>query len=1236
VANNTTSLGFNVFARNLASRTFKKIADDADGMAARLDKAGSIAVAAGAGLSVLTPILGGAVVAAGGLAAPLAAAGAGAIALKAVAQPAFEDIAEAMKLQEQAAKGSEAAAAELEKVLADMSPAARTLMKDWQGLTAEYDEWAKSLQPEVLPLFSRGIDMVSGRIEKLNPLVRGSAGAVDSLLDSLDKSLSSPFWDQFGERMTRLAPTAIEGLGRTGGNVAGGVAGIIHAFMPAAPGMLRIVEDISAGFRSWGMGLDGSPAFRKFMDYVASSGPQVLTIIRNLGSVIGMLIAGLEPFVGLAPLMTGALSVLSSMLARVDPVVLEAIGTAIGGVVLAWKAWTVAQWALNTAMLANPIGAVILVVVALGAGLVLAWKRSERFRDVVTGTWNKVQASAETVSDFFTGTVWPSLVDGWTDLTDAAGPAADRVIGWLRNLRDGAATFSGIWDTAWSGARRKVKIFADAVGPIAEDGFDVLKGSFRFFIALLEGDWAGAWDEAKGVVSSGFSAWKRISATQLKLWKSSLRTWFVELPSSVREWMADNIPVIKAQLKEWGVQFTDWAQEMTPEVLKRLQGLGTRIGQWMTTDLPPLIEEKTKEWTQRFTAWARDLPGRVAEFLSDAQRVQEAIQEWGPKLGIALVAAVAIAVLAVPTALATLGAMFLIVLGSIAQEVHSYLVARATEWVLGVSEKLRLGVDQMVGWFRSLPSRIYAYFQELYDDLVGHSIVPDTVRDIIMWFDKLPSAIRAIVTRAKDWALAQVTGLRDGTIGRVETLRSKGVSALKGFATGAVKAFSTAVKGIRIAWGAIEGIAKAPIRFVVNTVYNRALVPLTEKIASKIDGVSALKRMSLPKGFRKGGILAGQSTWRQGDDQLIAARKGEGIAISEAMQVPALRSELLTWNKVGVSGGTSALRRYAEKRGQVAASPSAIAAGQPPLAGFAKGGLVGGWLKDKWDSIAGRAKSWATGPLNAMTDALSGRYGRGDDFNDIPYHLMRGVKSKLLGHLGRADAAHAQSMAGGADSWVGLGSASDRLRKAAQFARAQHGKPYIWGGAGPRGYDCSGFTGAVENVIRGVGPHFRRYSTHSFRGNSAPAGWVRGLKSPYSVGITHAGVGHTAGTLMGVDIESRGSAGVVIGSRARGARNGLFSSVYGFAPVAGDKAAQGKAKGGIVSYDQGGMLQPGLNLAYNGTGKPEPVGHGLVKEVRIIIDLEGGDEDLKRRIRKITRVEGGGDVQVAFGKGGRG
>src|SRR5205823_2255547 len=46
------------------------------------------------------------------------------------------------------------------------------------------------------------------------------------------------------------------------------------------------------------------------------------------------------------------------------------------------------------------------------------------------------------------------------------------------------------------------------------------------------------------------------------------------------------------------------------------------------------------------------------------------------------------------------------------------------------------------------------------------------------------------------------------------------------------------------------------------------------------------------------------------------------------------------------------------------------------------------------------------------------------------------------------------------------GGAVDAVNRAKVFAAQQNGKPYIWGGVGPAGYDCSGYTSAITNVLR--------------------------------------------------------------------------------------------------------------------------------------------------------------------------
>lgn len=175
--------------------------------------------------------------------------------------------------------------------------------------------------------------------------------------------------------------------------------------------------------------------------------------------------------------------------------------------------------------------------------------------------------------------------------------------------------------------------------------------------------------------------------------------------------------------------------------------------------------------------------------------------------------------------------------------------------------------------------------------------------------------------------------------------------------------------------------------------------------------------------------------------------------------------------------------------------------------------------------------------------------------------MLKGLKDKVVS---------------GIENLIGGGTASGSVAAAMAFARSQHGKPYQWGGAGNPSWDCSGFMSGIQKVIMGQSPLGRLWSTFSFQGDTAPAGWRRGLRSPFMVGITNAGVGHTAGTLGGMNVESRGGDGVITGSRARGYNDSLFTDWYGFAPALG-------------TFDSGGYLQPGMNLAYNGTGRPEPV-----------------------------------------------
>jgi hypothetical protein len=72
------------------------------------------------------------------------------------------------------------------------------------------------------------------------------------------------------------------------------------------------------------------------------------------------------------------------------------------------KVVAAAQWILNAAMDANPIGLVIIAVAALAAGFVVLWKHSATFRKIVTGALHAVSHAAQVVWNWVKGH-WPLL-----------------------------------------------------------------------------------------------------------------------------------------------------------------------------------------------------------------------------------------------------------------------------------------------------------------------------------------------------------------------------------------------------------------------------------------------------------------------------------------------------------------------------------------------------------------------------------------------------------------------------------------------------------------------------------------------------------------------------------------------------------------------------------------------------------------------------------------------------------
>ncbi|MFE7566201.1 phage tail tape measure protein [Streptomyces sp. NPDC057539] len=473
--------------------------------------------------------------------------------------------------------------------------------------------------------------------------------------------------------------------------------------------------------------------------------------------------------------------------------------------------------------------------------------------------------------------------------------------------------------------------------------------------------------------------------------------------------------------------------------------------------------------------------------------------------------------------------------GAVVKWLYANAVKPVVGWIVAAFKLAWSGVNVIFGHFKTGLSTVGSVFKWLWNKAVSPAL----------------TGIESVIRSTYNNGIKPVFNTLKTAVGLV------------------AKAFETAREAIKLAWDKVKGIARTPVQFIVDTVYNKGIVGVWNKVAGAF-GAPKLAKYS----FARGGVLPGYTPGR--DPHKFYSPTGGALEMSGGEAI--MRPEFT--RAVG-SGFVGYMNRIARTRGAtgVKAALAPTFGGNPrtPTQRFADGGIFG-WIGKTaagagsavWDGIK-KGASWlkdgmeasARAGVKSIVDPLLKNFpGADTQFGRMARRIPTRLLDALFGYSKKADKKGAGGIGG------------PRVQAALSWARTQAGKAYQWGGNGNPSWDCSGFVSAIESVLRGQKPH-RRWATMAFSGSQAPPGWQRNAASPFRIGITNAGVGHTAGTLGGVNVESRGGDGVVVGSRARGYNNSLFTSRYGFTPA--------------KKYDQGGWLQPGMTAAVNASGRPEAV-----------------------------------------------
>ena len=197
-------------------------------------------------------------------------------------------------------------------------------------------------------------------------------------------------------------------------------------------------------------------------------------------------------------LASGAISVIEAL----SPVIGAVAGAIITykGAVLLWNAAetaknvvmgisTAAQWALNVAMTANPIGIVIVAIGALVGAFIVLWNKSEGFRNFWINLWEKVKAIVTSA--------WEGIKAGFEKIKNGISAVKEKV------------------STMWNGVKEKTSELWGGVKNAVSEKLNNIKSAYDAHGRGLKGATFAAIEGVKEYYRTGYDAINQLTGGKL-------------------------------------------------------------------------------------------------------------------------------------------------------------------------------------------------------------------------------------------------------------------------------------------------------------------------------------------------------------------------------------------------------------------------------------------------------------------------------------------------------------------------------------------------------------------------------------------------------------------------------------------------------------------------------------------------------------------------------------------------
>lgn len=295
--------------------------------------------------------------------------------------------------------------------------------------------------------------------------------------------------------------------------------------------------------------------------------------LRNAKTIAGTLSGGITGISNFIKVGVGIVQVASGA---------KTATAAFGALAESSKLASIAQWAFNSAILANPITWIVVGIAAVIAALALFFTKTKtgqqmwaNFVNWLKNAWNGLSQAATKLWQSVLKSLQPIIkqlqvlwkqfqvffIAMWNLLKPVVMPVFNFIRQYIttvmRNIMTVIKTMMNIikisFSTGWNALTIIVRTVWNIIRTIISTSLSVITGLLKAGTALMRGDWSGAWNAIKGVTSSIWNGITSVINTAMNGLVNIVRTMmngmknvFISIWNGIKQIFQNNISFIKS------------------------------------------------------------------------------------------------------------------------------------------------------------------------------------------------------------------------------------------------------------------------------------------------------------------------------------------------------------------------------------------------------------------------------------------------------------------------------------------------------------------------------------------------------------------------------------------------------------------------------------------------------------------------------------------------------------------